>query len=754
MNTIKVYLAESGSVANLKKDFPLYQGQFQNKLLNIFVPTSITAPSYKVYNSTGALTSEGVATTSVEIGIISLAADGSSRVSKNYYLRYLKDVTYNGVTYSMYERKLPQEFTLYSGVGASAPEMVINVVNIKTAETESETPTVLSVITSQSCALEVMPSANLDKDESVEPTEFEVVTGDINAINANLIKKQSQLDSVEQQAERNAADILINSGDIAEVKNDIAAIEARMASAETPIGQMQGTKLPTNSELSSFVVAQKGRQPAPNDTIIFILEIEGETDKNYKYIYYDSKTLWQGYEIPATEAAGNGSLGTVKGTFNVGSTNETLVSIAGGEIISIYYLDNDGTYQNLQTSLNLISDTQIKVISGEIPVGKATTASRDQNGNVINTTYAKQADVYTKTESDNKYLPSTYTNIYYYSSAGIVDEIPTSPSTGIQFEQTVAAVGTTNIFSVKRELTGNYNFTKNSTDNSTIWVSADRDCTVEFRLATSLEQYVGGVSITTYDFAAELSGQVTLTANTPTPITIPSVYSQIGAGTIKASAGDALLKTFSVITTDSVSTVFSVYSNSVYPSTFNLATQSIVFDVNYVSGFKQISISSADWTTNTDGSYTVTITQEQHGQAPSAHYMLYLQQAESATSYQQVLFAPIIDNDGNITINSLSAIDCVLSIGSAISGTDKSIMALTNPTSLTSIDYMGYGAMRILQTNSGGSLVLPAPSDTDKYYSFFVSNSSGSTVSISVNGKTISAGNGILFKWNGIEWQE
>ena len=81
-------------------------------------------------------------------------------------------------------------------------------------------------------------------------------------------------------------------------------------------------------------------------------------------------------------------------------------------------------------------------------------------------------------------------------------------------------------------------------------------------------------------------------------------------------------------------------------------------------------------------------------------------------------------------------------------------MALTNPTSLTSIDYMGYGAMRILQTNSGGSLVLPAPSDTDKYYSFFVSNSSESTVSISVNSKTISAGNGILFKWNGIEWQE
>ena len=38
MNTIKIFLAESGRIADLRKDFPLYQGQYQNKLLNVFVP--------------------------------------------------------------------------------------------------------------------------------------------------------------------------------------------------------------------------------------------------------------------------------------------------------------------------------------------------------------------------------------------------------------------------------------------------------------------------------------------------------------------------------------------------------------------------------------------------------------------------------------------------------------------------------------------------------------------------------------------
>ena len=53
MNTIKIFLAESGRIADLHKDFPLYRGQFNDKLLNVYVPTSILAPSFSIQHYIG-----------------------------------------------------------------------------------------------------------------------------------------------------------------------------------------------------------------------------------------------------------------------------------------------------------------------------------------------------------------------------------------------------------------------------------------------------------------------------------------------------------------------------------------------------------------------------------------------------------------------------------------------------------------------------------------------------------------------------
>lgn len=55
MNTIKVYLSTSGRVADLKKDFPLYCGQFQDTLVKIFVPTAILAPDFQLQHFVGNL---------------------------------------------------------------------------------------------------------------------------------------------------------------------------------------------------------------------------------------------------------------------------------------------------------------------------------------------------------------------------------------------------------------------------------------------------------------------------------------------------------------------------------------------------------------------------------------------------------------------------------------------------------------------------------------------------------------------------
>ena len=190
MNTIKIYLTESGRIADLQKDFPLYQGQFQNKLLNVFVPTSILAP---IFTSSGAVSADYVASTSTKIGMTYTARDGSIKTSKNYYMRYLKTLMYKGVEYALYERKLPKEFTFYAGQGENSPVLIINVVNIEQQSGDTP-PLVLSVITSQTCHLDVMQSTFLDRDELDEPSELENLNAQVQALNALMPKKQDKED--------------------------------------------------------------------------------------------------------------------------------------------------------------------------------------------------------------------------------------------------------------------------------------------------------------------------------------------------------------------------------------------------------------------------------------------------------------------------------------------------------------------------------------------------------------------------------
>lgn len=572
--------------------------------------------------------------------------------------------------------------------------------------------------------------------------------GDVSTLTTDKKTVVGAINEVDEHTDANTANIASNDRDISDLQTRVTTIENTMAGAETPVGTMKGAALPTDDELSAFTVSQLGRNPKPNDSIIFVLEIVGATDKNYKYIYGGNNT-WNGYEIPPIEQASNGSLGTIKGTFGIGSTNNVLVDITGGEIKNVYYKDNDGVYRNIQTKINLIDVLQTNIVNGTQVVGISTKALQDQLGNVINLTYAKQNDVYTKSESDSKYLPITYTNIYYYSADGFVENVPTTPASGIQFTKTVNAIGTANVFSIDRVLTGNYNFTKNSTDRSAIWVSANRKCSVQFRLTTKVKKAGQAETL----LSAELTNEIALAADTPTLIEISSIYSALGNNSLKANAGDTFTKSLDVITTESTATTINVYSNAVYPSTFNLVAQSITFDVNTLNGMKSINVLTTDWTANADGTFSTTIPQTRHQQAPNTNYFIDLQELVSANTYERIAFSAKIDTDGNITLTTTEKLDCVLLIASSITDEERGILTLTNPVALPAIDYTTFGALRIEQTETATALTLPAPADVGKFATFFVSNSATSTNDISVNGEEISKGSGIQFKWNGSQWQ-
>ena len=581
MNTIKIFLAESGRIADLKKDFPLYQGQYQNKLLNVYVPTSILAPNFSVQQA-GQTIADYVSSTAVKIGMRTIERNGKINTSKTYYMRYLKTLTYQNIEYALYERKLPREFTFYAGQGENAPVLIANVVNVNN---ETDPATIIEITPSQTCSLDVMPSGYLDTDEPIEATALEEINSRLNAIDEDLAKKQNiQDDTLETTAKTivgainenkgridiNTQDIETNRQNIAGNRNDIDYLLENMSFVEDYIGQITGTSLPTNEQLTTFVRnnTSPSREPKNADVVIFVLQVDGGTDKNYKYIY--SATGWNGYEIPPMEMASNGTFGILKGTYGIGSTNDTLIDISGGEILNIYVKDNTETYRNIKEYLNTTTTNIDNIISGNTSVGLALRAVADGLGNNIVNTYLTQTAGATKDFVRKYALPREFNDIFYISKDGYSREISTDVAP--QFSVETNNIGDFTLFDVIKTNDCEYELSrKNSADNA-IYISASRDCIATFRLSTQARN----VGQDWVDLDVELSNPISMIAGQLQRVDFSSIFTYLGEKVLDLKVGDMLRQTLEVVMQEITPTTFNVYSNETYPSIFNINTLSQV----------------------------------------------------------------------------------------------------------------------------------------------------------------------------------
>ena len=151
---------------------------------------------------------------------------------------------------------------------------------------KAKPPIVLSIITSQTCNLEVMASTILDNEEVVEASELETINARLNSIDGTLAEKQDITDEaldttsktivggineLKATSDTHTTQIGDNTEDIAENQNDIDYLYSHMAQSEEYIGQMTGSALPSDSALTDFVVANTdpSRQPKNADVIIF-----------------------------------------------------------------------------------------------------------------------------------------------------------------------------------------------------------------------------------------------------------------------------------------------------------------------------------------------------------------------------------------------------------------------------------------------------------------------------------------------------
>lgn len=555
MNTIKITLDKnaSGKVAELYKDFAMYVNSYQNKLVDVYVPKEM------LYTNTQNLKASETPTqfaNSVKIGGILTADDGSKVTTDSYYLDYLKETTINNVDYVVFERILPKELTVYAG----NQQIVINVLSVDGGVTP---PKVLQVVTTQICNLLVQNSDYIGDETVVDPTKTEEFDARITQNRTDIVDLQTRMTTAESNIDQNTKDIAQNTNDIAEIKQVIGTGEDYIGTLE-----WESATLPTDAELNAFVYEKRQREQKSGDVIIVIQKLEGQTDKNFKYIY--ALTGWTSYEIPPMELAGNGTAGIVSGTYGIGKTNDTLVDIAGGEILNIYIKDTAGQYRNLVEYLNTSNTTIANIINGTTQVGNALKAVNDSVGNNIFETYLTKALGVTKTELRDYAMPREFNDVDFISSQGYQDNVPTTPESGIQFTAISATAGDTQLFNIVKTNTADFELSAKNGYSNTIYVSADKDCQVQFRLTTQYKKASGDWE----NLNIELTSSISLTAGNIEKLTFASPFTYLEENVISLTNGDQIRQILEVVTTTIETITFDVYSSQTYPSIFNLTSQS------------------------------------------------------------------------------------------------------------------------------------------------------------------------------------
>ena len=290
--------------------------------------------------------------------------------------------------------------------------------------------------------------------------------------------------------------------------------------------------------------------------------------KNYKFIKAVSQ--WTHYEIPPLEKASNGTYGLIEGTYNIAPNNDMIVNISGGQILDIYIKTGGSAYTSIQTLIKGNKTSIENIINGNTSVGIALKALADSLGNNIVDTYLTKTTGATKAFVYDYALPREFNDIFYISKDGYSKDAPTDATP--QFTVTTNNIGDFTLFDLIKTNDCEYELSRKNTANNSIYISANRDCTVMFRLTTQAKQtgkdYV--------DLDVELTTPISLKSGQLKRVDFSNVFTYLGDTVLKMAIDDKIRQILEVVTTEIEETTFNIYSNETYPSTFNLNTFSQV----------------------------------------------------------------------------------------------------------------------------------------------------------------------------------
>jgi hypothetical protein len=603
MKTIKIFLNDDGSIKKFSQDFKINQYSFQDTLLNVYVPTNIIdlAMSYNLTDSETIIYG-----TSIQMGLVYTNSNGSTKVGDKYLFSYVKDLSVEGVSYQLFERLMPKEFTLYDGTNTYA----INVVNTKTTiDGDISTTVATNLITSGTYSMEITKSVNFGN-ETEETSDYDNIISQLNALVSKLEAKQDKTDndlttttknlieainSINSLSTSNASQITINTASISTNASNIQWLTDNMAVNETSVGYVEKETEPNATDLDAYVKEVLSRDTQLGDAVIWTYLISGETDISYKCSY--TSDGWGWVKIPTVESASNNDKGILKGNLN-DTYAPIRLDISSGEVKGVYVRDDilnengsinttaiAGTSQCANSTLLsyviaaltcLVQKgfewTNETLLDDSIPKAKiALKAECDENGSNISETYMTNTNGVSKQWVKDYALPRDFNDTSYITSEGYVDDIPSK--TDPQFTNTTSSVGYSTIFELSKIIDSEFELTKKNSAKTSIYIKSNRDTQIQLLLTNTFK-----TETATYSLSSTLSGVLALTANGITKVDFDNEFALLNSE-IQVKSGNSFIQKLEILATESATTIFEVYSNETYPSSFNLNTFT---QINYV----------------------------------------------------------------------------------------------------------------------------------------------------------------------------
>lgn len=554
MNTLKIYLKVpvdpqhylTGTFANVVKDFPIYVGSYNTTQVNVYVPKSI------MEDRTGYGNAVNMA------GKFTLS-NGAELVTSPYWFEYLEDKIVNEIPYAVFTRVMPQTLSMYAGTQ-------LFVFNLYSMDLEdSNNPTLDNIITTQEANVLIQRSAYVTTDENLEPTQLASLNTRVTTNEINISHLQDDVVSLDGRLDTAEDNITSNT-------NRITTLENTVSTGENYIGTYRASYVPLDVDgnvtvemsgyLTAYVKSIKGDSYnlQNGDTVIYVQEISGATDKTFKMIYGNAG--WSGFEIPPIEVADNGSLGLIKGTFGVGATNNVLVDINAGAILNIYAKNSDGNYINLTAFAN----------NFDIATGFSKNALKsvsDALGNNIVDTYMTKVMGASKDYVKEYALPRQFNDVYYYTADGFSRELPEG---NVQFTATSSSIGDTEIFDINLVNTATFELSRNNGYTSKIWFSSNKTINVQFRLTTYAKK-VNDEDWTLLN--ANITPTLDLVANNLSNYDFSYQFSLLDGKVLNLAEGDKIRQVFEVVSDTSEEFTISVYCGESVQSTFNLVVTGV-----------------------------------------------------------------------------------------------------------------------------------------------------------------------------------